>query len=288
MSSGQPRNITTTSQQRAEPFAVAAPLFPELYETAAGAMRQSRNPFTGDIVATSGPDFASGINMLRAAAQPGGPIGAGASDVLNMATATARGDYLRPETNPFLASATAPIIRQFNESVLPAISDQAIAEGAYGGSGHGIAKGRAAEGLAGTLAQFYADNYARERGIQLQAPALLGAAYDLTNAPGTQMLSIADMQRTESQRAIDNALAKFQEVNRTAPWYGLGDLTQILTAGGFGTTSGTQTAPNPNYVDPMTNILKTLIGGAAGVAAIGGSGGFGLWGPAAAGAAMRR
>jgi hypothetical protein len=94
---------------------------------------------------------------------------------------------------------------------------------------------------------------------------------DLLNLPGMQRLQADEARRGLNQIGIDNKMK--------APWYGLGEAANLAATGGFGTSSGTQTAPNPNYVDPFTQVLQTALGAGSMVAGMGGAGGFGLWGP---------
>jgi hypothetical protein len=128
------------------------------------------------------------------------------------------------------------------------------------------------------LAQLYGNAYSQERQLQQNAPALLAAGGELAKAPGMFQVMIDEMRRGGKQLGLDNALARHREA-QTAPWYGLGEMSNILASAGMRSTTGTQTADNPNYVDPVTNALKMALGAGAGVASIGGAGGFGLWGP---------
>jgi hypothetical protein len=241
----------------------------------------------GDFLAQTGQDFSQGTNMMRSALMGGAPTtGAGATAVSDLGLATARGDFLRPDSNPFLAAmgeaATRPLYEQFRSTIAPAIRDQAISQGAYGGSGQDISEERAA-GLTGraagdTLAGLYGNAYAQERQLQQNAPQMLAAGHELSMAPGRGMIALDEMIRQSNQLGLDNQRQRFME-EKQAPWYGLGELAQILTAGGFRTTNTTATKDNPNYVDPFTNALKIGLGGASMIAGMGGAGGFGLWGP---------
>jgi uncharacterized membrane protein len=144
-----------------------------------------------------------------------------------------------------------------------------------------VAKANASEALARTMgdisSNIFFNNYANERQLQQGAPAMLGQGFELSMLPGQGLMATDQAQRQMSQMALDNARQKFMEVKQ-APWYGLGEAAQILSQGGFSTVTGTQTGPNPNYVDPMTNFMKMALGGASTIAGLGGGGGFGWWG----------
>jgi|SRR5215207_4389045 len=283
MSSGQPRTLETKTNSVTQPFGPALAGYEDLFKRGTAALDATNsNPFTGNFVAQTGADFTSGLNNLRTAVPS---LGAGADPVQDLAMKTATGGFLTPDSNPFLKAmgeaAIRPLNEQFTNTVLPGITDQAIAQGAYGGSGQDISQERAAKGLAtasgDTLANLYGNAYAQERQLQQNAPALFSAANSLRTAPGMMGLQIDEFARQGKQLGLDNALQKYQ-ARQQAPWYGLGEMANLLASAGMRSTTGASTQPNPQYVDPMTNALKMALGGAAGVAGIGGSGGFGLWG----------
>lgn len=219
------------------------------------------------------------------------------------------------QANPFLSGAIeagiAPVRRSLMEVALPGIADQAIAQGAYGGAGQDISQERAVRQFgetAGNIASnismgdynnqmgLWASQLEAERGRQQGATGILGGvnASDWASqnaflqdqarmkmSPGQDLITLGGLEQGWNQTGLENILQKDQ-AQRTAPWYGLGELANILTQGGFKTMTGTSTQPNPNYVDPFTNMLKIALGGASTVAGLGGAGGFGLWGKKAA------
>lgn len=284
MSSGQPKTLTQTTEQTKQPWAVQTPFYKDLYAQAADALKRTNdNPFLGGFVAQATPETQQGMGMLTANA---GLQANATGGLMQHAQDVAGGKFLDPSTNPFLAAtvaaATRPLQQQFTNTVVPAITDRSIAEGAFGGSGHGLALGRAAEGLATATgdisARMWGENYARERGYMMNAPALMGQTFDVMNAPAMTMLNVGELGTANQQRALDDQRARWEEINRTAPWYGLGDMATLLASGGFGHASGTSTMPNPAYENPFMTLLKSGVGIASGVAGIGGKGGFGWWG----------
>lgn len=298
------------------PLEAQAPLFSDLWSRTGNAMATMQaNPFSPqNFVPQAGGDANTGVNMLRNLLT-GGTIGQGAQDVINMGQATARGDYLDPNKNPFLrATADAAVGRVREgllESALPQIKDAAIASGAYGGARQDLSEERAVRDFSRSALDasnnLYEQNYQAERGRQMQAPAVLGQGYDLASAAGKGMLSLDEIVRGQEQLRIDDALARF---NANNPFRGLMEAAGLLTAGGFGSTgqtgitsnlgtsggqtlgqssmhgttvgqgtsSGTKVMDNPNYEDPFTRMLKMALGGASMVAGAGGKGGFNLWG----------
>lgn len=281
----QPKVIEQNTVQDNAPWKPAQPHFLDLYTKASEALGQTnKNPFMGDFIAQPGANAAMGLDQLTKNATSG-LVGTGAADFLNMGAATARGDFLRPETNPFISStvnaAIRPMQENFTSTVLPNITDRAIAEGAYGGARQDVSQERAAQDLNRTIgdisSNIFMQNYMSERGNQMNAGNVLGQGYDLANAPGQQLLSLDEIGRNNAQLGIDNTHQKFME-QKTAPWYGLGEMAQLLSQGGFSTVTGNSRMTNPNYQDPFTSLLKGIIGGGSAIAGMGGSGGFGLWG----------
>lgn len=284
----QPRTIEKTTTAEKTPWGPAVPGFMDVYNRVTNALGKTNdNPFMGDFVAQAGPDATKGINALRQVAQGtvGDTLARGAKDYMGMAAATARGDYLDPAKNPTLApmvaAATRPMTQTFQNTVLPGIQDASIMQGAYGGSGHGVGNAQASEALMRQIgdvsSNIFYQNYAQERANQINAPTMMGQGFDIANLPGQAMMNVDAQQRAIQQLALDNARQKYG-AQQTAPWFGLGEAANILSAGNFGNTSGRSVEPNPNYVDPFTNAMKMILGGAASVASTGGTGGFGWWG----------
>jgi len=95
---------------------------------------------------------------------------------------TARGDYLTPDSNPYLRAsieaAQDPVVSRFNEQVLPGISGQFGASGRFGSGAHQAAVNRASDDLTRNMAnastQAYANAYGQERGHQQGSQAALG------------------------------------------------------------------------------------------------------------------
>lgn len=96
----------------------------------------------------------------------------------NPTQTTVSGQYLTPDSNPFLKqmaeAAGRPVIEQFQADVLPSIRSQFSMSGhTPGGSSEGFEVGRATDRLAQTLADqsanLYGQAYGQERGLQENA-----------------------------------------------------------------------------------------------------------------------
>lgn len=292
--------------QEAKPIGEQAPLYSWLWNAAQGAANNVQGKgYTGNWLAPMGTDFTKGMDFLRANASS---LAAGADPTRQLASDTISGKFLSPDSNPFLSAAMTaaidPIRKTVMRSLLPAIMDQSNAAGAYGGARQDIAEQQVMNEFAGTAgnitASMAAENYARERALQMQAPALFAQAAEMSRMPGVELMALGEAQKSADQIALENARL-MEEERRRAQFYGLGELANILQAGGFksqagtitgntagtsgqqttgsssGTTTGTMTGntvtnmtgtqqqsgvqPNPNYQPPAAQWTQGIMGG---------------------------
>lgn len=277
---GQTSNVSGPTDEQ-------QPYYSDLWSKVSQAFKNAWG-YSGDYIATPTSWGQQGIDAWARAIPM---MGQGAQDFINMAQATARGDFLDPKSNPFLASAAQAMIRPvqqtLTEKALPNVKDAAIAAGAYGGARQDVQENQALRDFdtaaLDSTSRLYASNYEAERQRQMMAGQLLAQGYDLAAMPGQFMLGIDEAQRGLNQLSINNTLAKmynpFTLANQAGGLFGLG---------GFGKQSGTSSGgvsgtenvrkTNPNYEDPFTKALKIAIGGASAVATGGGNQGFGFWG----------
>lgn len=276
MGGDYPRRVQTVTQEnrttQATPFGAAGPALNDLLQRAQSALAQTNGTFYGgDFFAGPTADAGAGVNMIRNAL-PG--MGTGVDLLRGMGTSMLAGDYLNPNSNPALRgamdAAVAPLRDQLTNTILPNIKDAAISQGAYGGSRQDLQENSALTNFARTAGEITAPMaltaYEAERGRQMQAPGLLSAANALSLMPGQTSLALDEAQRGLTQIGLNNEQARFG-ARQAAPWYGLGQMQQILNAAvpyAQQTSSGTSTsnAPNPNYVSPDIEILRSLLGGA--------------------------
>lgn len=254
----------TTSQN--DPWAPLVPHLNSLFTQ--GQQALNNTPKTVDST-YAGPnaDQLTAADWIRNAA-PG--LSTGSDALRQLGQDTIAGKYLDPSTNPWLAK-TGDVITQtannnLTRSVLPALADQAIMGGAYGGSGYGVSQGIAAgenqRVVSDALTAMYGQNYQLERDRQLQGGTLLDQANQLALAPGTILGGLGDMVQGWDQSKLDAAIA--------APWNGLDRYASLLGLGtGYGTNTTTQTAPKKSG-------FGSFLSGAAGGASAGSS--FGPWG----------
>lgn len=173
------------------------------------------------------------------------------------------GDYLHPSSNPYLAetikAATDPIMKNFQESILPSIQSSAIQQGAFGGDREGItsalAGSEAMRNIGNVSSQIAYQNYGQERQNQLQTPDFLSQLLGVAQAPGALQSSAGDAQQAAQ-------LAQYQE-NLQAPFRPLIPFAQLLSGVPLETTTTTKGKASASQFDPAQ-----IIRGGAGLAAL--------------------
>jgi hypothetical protein len=212
-------------------------------------------------------------------------LGTMAPGIENVTNQISSGYFLNPQNDPtFSGAVTAALTPGENlltGTTLPNIVGGGISRSgggggptAYGGASLGIPEESAirdwdvqAQNTGAAMA-----NASRTAGMNLfqQLPALQTAGISGTLAPAAATEAGGALQQQFAQSDINNLLAQYQ-AQLAAPWQGVGNMTNLLTAGGYGTTTGTDqsqgttTGPTPNMA---TQWLQGLTGGAAGLASL--------------------
>lgn len=154
---------------------------------------------------------------------------------------TIGGDYLSPDSNPYLKGAVQTAL----DAAKRGVSGQFTGEN-FGSSANQEWLGR---NLANTALPIYAQNYANERGIQQNA---------IAQAPGMQMANTSQLaaagsaEQAEGQRQITGAQQQFY-----SPW----DMLSRLQGTYAGAPGGTTTTNTPYFTNPMASAIGGGIGG---------------------------
>lgn len=189
----------------------------------------------------------------------GGEYYAGPSDAYRADLGSSRdlyrrtlgGDFLSPESNPFLQgaidAALRPVQNRLTNDILPMIDDAAISGGAYGGARQGIEQNRALSDFStaatDTTSRISYDNYLKERQNQQGATG--------------KLLGLGEIEQGWEQGGLAGEYQKWQD-QQTAPWNGISQLLSILAGtSGFATTTQTQQS------NPIAELLQGLGGGAS-------------------------
>lgn len=172
-------------------------------------------PYSGKTLADTSPLQTLGQSMALSTAQ--GPAQGAVDATLKGTNFLTSGAALDPNTNPGLKgtldAATRQLTDNFTQSIMPAIRDDAVLAGGYGGSGQGIASGIAAKGLeqqvGDTSAQLLAQNY--QSGLDAMAKGLAFAPSNISAAftPATAVSGVGDVQQQQQQQAINDAINNY-------------------------------------------------------------------------------
>jgi len=252
---------------RAEAASLAAPNTPY-----AGPFNAAVNPLEREALDLTAGVGRSSLPWLTQGSQIGS----------DLALSTLRGDFLHPNSNPYLQgtidAAIRPMTQQYKESILPAIESRAFLEGAGDSIRLPLAQAQAGRDLAtasGDVASNIAfNNYGMERQNQYSAPALLGQSAALP-LQAIQMIGGAGAgQRALDQVGVQEGLAQRAEAENAAfrPLRQYADILSTIPVGS--STSGTQTTTLQQAQPGLGSQLLTGALGLAGTgAALFGSGG---------------
>ena len=204
--------------------------------------------------------------------------------------------------NPYLADVAESIQQRVNrnlqENILPSLTTGAVTRGALGGTRQGVAEAQAAQGTQEALSQSLADLYGGAWGQGLGAEtARLGQAlgaqqYALGALPGMANLGLTQyttpasllgqaggLERTEEQRAIDEAMARHQfEQNEIINRYSQAYPFIMGPAQAFGSQESKTTMSGGGGglggLGGMLGMGASLLGGMGGFGGLGGLGGL--------------
>ena len=137
-------------------------------------------------------------------------IGAAGEDL----TKTFRGDYLNPETNPYLRqtydAASRALTDEYSGSTAPTIMSEALRAKAFGSSAHqeyaDRAKYQLGQNLSDLATSIYGGNYSQERDRQLTAQQLMPAYQQSALFPQQAAFEASGTRQSQQQLEYDTAL----------------------------------------------------------------------------------
>lgn len=244
------------------PWAPAQSHLKGLYKSAQEAFNATnQQTYGGQTLAGPTQAQRDAVNQVKGLAPQ---LSAGAQPMQDLALSQLRGDWLSPDTNPYISqvaqAAINPVQQAFDANRL-AINDRSISSGAYGGARQDLQQERALDNFtraAGDItAGIYGQNYANERGIMQNSGQLLEMANALAMAGPTALANAGDVEQGWEQAALDDARNKWLE-ELASNWSGINEYSNVLTAGGYNTSTKTEPAPSQ-----FANILQGLMGGAS-------------------------
>ena len=319
--------FSSSSKSKTEtvPYAGARPNIDLAMQLARGAQKTPLQYFPGQTYAGQTASEAEAIAQLQAGAgaYPGileGYMGPGAEAWQSAVGApqAALGMNLQDVVNnPALTGAAdaiqARVNRNLQENILPGLTTQFMGYGGLGGTRQGVAEGLAARGtsdvLSENLARMYGDAWAQGLGaetsrylggLQAQAgalsrmPGMIDTALSEYTRPAALLGQAGGLERAEEQRAIDEAMSRFQ-FQQMEPWQRAGmALDLALPVGQAFSTTKSKSKSSPSTFGAIGQALGAAggllgagFGGPAGLmGGLGALGGLGAMGGAPMGGAV--
>lgn len=233
--------------------------------------------YGGQGVAGFSPEQLAGQEMMVNRALQGNPLIGQANQQISR---TMAGDYLRPESNPYLQAnvdrALGDVSKQFQTGPMANAMAQFQRGGAFGGSAHQEymqgQQRQLGDTLGGIASQMYGQNYAQERQNQIGATGMADRYGNADYEDALALQQVGDIRQRQTQAGIDYDRSLFNQA-WNYPQNQLNFMSGLIS----GSPYQEQTMPNPNYTSPTQGML----GGAATGAATGSY--FGPWGALAGG-----
>jgi hypothetical protein len=235
-SGGGSQKSTTTST----PWSGVQPYLTDLLKTGQDITKRPYEFYNGDTVAGFAPEQEMGFNLGTQRAMAGSPT----LDAANRnITSTLNGDYLNPASNPYLQAN----VGQAMNDVTGRVNSQ-FNNNNFGGSAHQETLTRNLGDVANNM---YGENYARERGNQLNAAGqsigLAGADYmdaDYLQGIGAQRQDLANQYLGNASTQFTNAanfpyeqLQRYGDVVSQGTGQGGTSTTKAPSQGGGNTAS---------------------------------------------------
>jgi len=268
-SSAPPANTTTTSTVKLPDY--AQPAAESLLARSTELSNAPFNPYPGQRLAPVTGEQEMGLNMTTNRALAGSPVMNAASQ---NAVQTLNGDFLRPESNPYLKSTVDDAMGQVQSRV----NSQFNRPGAFGGSAHQELLTRSLGQVANDA---YGQNYAAERAAQQRMSALAPqfAQQDYTDAQA--LLGVGDVRRQANQDVLNMQYEDFMN-QQNQPYKNLDVLANALRASVGGGGQTITSAPNPYQPNRFANAIGGGLAG-AGIGSMYGNGQYAPVGAAAGG-----
>lgn len=239
--------------------AYAQPYAEDLMKRSSELSNKQYTPYGGQKIANLNDSQRYGIGKTQQQATMGFQ---GQGDVGDLYQQTVRGDFLSPESNPYLRAAFDTAANRmadaFKSGTASTTDAQYGREGAFGGSawrqaqqGNALAFG---DSLANLATNTYGANYNQERGNQLAAMNNAGNMQNLGYNDASKLIGAGDIQRSYEQDLLNQGYGDWQSA-QNQPYANLDVLAKGLS-GSIGNAGQTFTSgANPYQANNFANYL---------------------------------
>lgn len=257
---------TTTSTSTSKPFAEQMPHVNQIMSEAQNLYNQGAPTWFGNTVAAESADTLAARDMQRQIAMGlGGFLQTGNNALTNaLGPIDVAND---PTVLGYADAATAPMVEQFQQEVLPGLQTAATQAGAFGGSRAGLVNAAASQKLADTVGRTRAgimnNAYGQQLAAQQNAMALMPQYAQMQSLPA-QLLSQVGSQEQTYQQALLDAAREQHDFEQMAPWMNLQNYSGMINqfGGGQSTLTGPSGTQSPSR-------FSSALGGAATGASLG-------------------
>lgn len=267
---------SSTSTTKMEPPAQVLPYLAPYMTQAWAQSQQPYQSYQGQRIADLTTEQNMGAGMTSAQALNGFQ---GQNDAFGSYQATMRGDYMNPDSNPWLQAnaqkAMSDITNAYRSGTKPQTDSAFARSGAFGGSAWGQMVNNNERTLADSLGsaanQFYGQNYANERNNQMTGLNMMPTMQNIGYTDAQRLSGVGDAYRKYNQDLLNTNYSDWQEL-QNYPAIQLDTFgNQLRATMGAGGSSSTT---NSGGYQP-SSFANALGGGAAGYA-MGGLGGGAL------------
>jgi len=271
-SSSRPSGVSRTVVSN-NPPAFQQPYIERGFKEAETQFDTPRTFYEGSTVVPFSTQTQAGLDAMQTRAETGSPLVTAAQD---LTAATMRGDYLSPDSNPYLKSAmdaaTRPMTEAFTQDVMPGINAAFSSAGRYGSGLQANQQARASEDYLQALgdvgSRMAYSNYADERGRQVAAGAAAPGMAELDYLDPSRLIDIGGAYEGMAERELQEDIDRHRFAEDEAR-IRLGEYLPAVTGGQWSTSSTDQ----PIYSDDVSRYLGYGAAGAGILGSLFGGGG---------------
>lgn len=231
----------TESNTVSQPWAGQQPYLSDLYRRAQAARDQPRQYYPYETYVPRNATQQQAGGMTRELAGADSPFVQG---VGGMAQKTFAGDYLSPDSNPWLKQtfdrAATDVGQAFNRTIMPSIGARYSSAGQAGSPQEAAAIARAqgelSDSLSGMATDIYGGNYSNERNRQIQMSQMAPALEESRFFAPQQLENQGTREQADQQNLLDSWIDRYEynrdEVDmRNARYSGM--LGNVVPGGGY-------------------------------------------------------
>jgi hypothetical protein len=265
-----------TTVSKVEPASEVKPYLAPYLNQASQVANTPYETYQGQRIAGLTPEQYMGAGLTSAQALNGFQ---GQNDAFSNYAATMRGDFMNPDSNPWLAAnaqkAMGDISSAYRSGTKPTTDAAFSRSGAFGGSAwrDSVANNerQLGDALGNAANQFYGQNYLNERNNQMQGLGMLPTLQNVGYTDAQKLTGVGDAFRQYQQDLLNTQYSDWQEA-QNYPYKQLDVMGNALraTMGAGGSTTQSQSG---GY--KPSSFASALGGGAAGYA-MGGPVGAGI------------